>query len=178
MEKARIYWPTAQVCYFIFLLFCLLWLFFLLLFKGMCSAYTVMSFFTSVLKEFEFFCILGFVSLKWVQSGRHRRQSQKSCWTLFLVPSVCLRCIYLICPYTWLMYHWATDTESNAEFHTAWTGKKAKANFFKDCTWKETIFWVYMREKKTEEETSNFWRECSFLFCALKRKKLTKTSLR
>lgn len=146
MEKARIYWPTAQVCYFIFLLFCLLWLFFFFLFKRMCSAYTVMFFFTSVLKEFEFFCILGFVSLKWVQSGRHRRQSQKSCWTLFLVLSVCLRYIYLICPYTWLMYCWATDTESNAEFHTAWTGKKAKAIFlktahenklFSESTWEE-----------------------------------------
>lgn len=43
------------------------------------------------------FCVLGFVSLKWIQSGRHCRKSQKTCWTLFLVLSGCLRNIYLIC---------------------------------------------------------------------------------
>lgn len=157
MEKARIYWHTAQVCCFTVLLSCLLWLF-------LCCSSVCAQRKPSCLSSHQFsrnwsFLYSGLcdieMSTEWTTSQPKPENLLSSVLTSVNVPSENVTDL----PHTWQMYRWATETESNAEFHTAWTGKKAKANFFfsfKDCTSKETVFWVYMRGKRQRkrQETS------------------------
>lgn len=166
-RKARIYWRSA--------LFCI---------PPILSALTVFLLFKRAQRKlwslpshqfsrnWSFFCVSGpcviEMSTEWTTLQAKPENSLNSVLSSVEMPSEYLSDL----PRTWQMYRWATETESNAEFHTAWTGKKGKANIFKDCASKETVFWVNMREKNRGRDGELLEREEFLIFCLKTEKKL------
>lgn len=164
-RKARIYWHSA--------------LFYI---PPILSALTVFLLFKHVLnvncdlflhissQGIGVFCVSGpcviEMSTEWTTLQAKPENSLNSLLSSVEMPSEYLSDL----PRTWQMYRWATETESNAEFHTAWTGKKGKANIFKDCASKETVFWVNMREKNRGRDGELLEREEFLIFCLKKEK--------